>query len=201
MSLLRDYNHYYQQSWVGVKEGNLLLPVFVEQVLDSSDYDSDDYSEEHRARLEIHGHRYVKNNRGRVVSSRFSISVLDDSLVLESPDVGYISNGRDVRWAVIRPVRQRMKGMVSNKLAGMSLGRSQENATLVYNLFNPEFDGMINRYLFVAPSTGYIYYKGAQVGVIADGSISIISRFSYLLPMITVCEQYRDLPVTPVEAL
>jgi len=201
MSLLRDYNHYYQQSWVGVKEGNLLLPIYVEQVIDSSDYDRDDYSEEHRARLEIHGYRYTKNSRGRVSGSRFSISVLDESLVLESPDVGYISNGHDVRWAVIRPVRQRMKGMVSNKVVGTSLGRSNENASIIYNLFNPEFEGMINRYMFVAPSDNHIYYKGAKVGVITETGVNIISRFSYLLPMLTACEQYRDLPVTPVEAL
>lgn len=202
MSLVRDYCHYYQNSWVGLQEGNLLIPVFVEAVIDESGLSNDDYTEEHRSQLQIFGFRYDKRPNGRVAATRITIPVLSPSLVLESPDVGYVASGRDIRWTVIRPVRQRIKGMVSNKVAGTNLGRSTEAATMIYNLFNPDFEGMINRYLFVAVSgNNRIYYKGAEIGEIRDNTILLISRFSYLLPQITGCEQYANLPVTQVEAL
>lgn len=203
MSLVRDYNHYYQHSWVGIQEGDLLIPIFVEGVIDSSERSNDDWSEEHREALQIHGNRYDKRERdGRIISSSIVVSVMNPALVLESPDVGYVSSGRDVRWTVIRPVRQRLKGMAANKLNGANLGRNNtETATVIYNLFNPNFDGMINRYLFVAPGNGRIYYKGAEIGEVRDDSIAVLNRFFYLIPQIQGCERYADLPINEVGAL
>lgn len=201
-SLVRDYNHYYQHSWVGIQENGLLIPIFVETVIDTSELSSDDWSEEHREQLMIHGIRYDKRERdGRIVASSITTSVMNPALVLESPDVGYVHSGRDIRWAVIRPVRQRLKGMVSNKVNGTNIGRGTETSSIIYNLFNPDFEGMINRYLFVAPSNNRIYYKGAEIGQVFDDRIHLINRFFYLIPQIQGCERYANLPISEVEAL
>lgn len=201
MSLARDYHHYYVGTWIGLLENDILVPIFVEAVTDESGMDPDDFSEEHRSQLQLHGYRYDKRPNGRISGSRIAVPVLSTSLVLESPDVGYVCTGRDIRWTVIRPVRQRTKGIISNKINGTNLGRSSDSASIVYNLFNPSFDGMITRYMFVSNRNNRIYYKGAEVGEIRDGSILILSQFSYLTPQIIGCEQYANLPVTSVGSL
>ena len=201
-SLVRDYNHYYQHSWVGIQDNGLLIPIFVESVVDTSDMSSEDWSEAHREMLFINGYRYDKRERdGRIIASNISVSVMNPNLVLESPDVGYVCSGRDVRWTVIRPVRQRLKGMASNKINGANIGRGNETSSLIYNLFNPDFEGMINRYMFVAGSNNRIYYKGAEIGKVYDDRVEVLNRFFYLIPQIQGCERYAALPFSEVEAL
>lgn len=194
MSLVRDYQHYYAGSWVALIEGDLLIPIFVETVIDESDYSNDDFSEEHRSRLLIHGHRYDRRD-GRTRGSRINISVMSPDLVLESPDVGYVCSGRDIRWSVIRPIRQRLKGMASNKLHGANLGRGSDSASLVYDLFNPSFPGLVNRWLFVNPDNNKIHYKGAEVGLVVENEIRLLPRFQYIAGYFRNCPTYANFSI------
>jgi len=70
-----------------------------------------------------------------------------------------------VSWTHINPVRQRVKGLMGNKIRSLSQPRGQGiSGQMVYNLFNPSFDGLVNRYVFINPMTGETYYKGALAG-------------------------------------
>lgn len=204
MSLVRDYQHYYCGTWIAQKEGDLNLPIFVEQVEDNSSFDSDDFSEEHRALLTFSGIKYVQNNsNNRLTAVRVNIPVLDPSLELESPDVGYVLSGRDIRWTVIRPVRQRLKGMAGNKIHGASFsnGSSGAAARIIYDLFNPSFDGLVDRYTYVCPHTSVVHYKGAEIGRIDQDSTSfvILVRFEYMIRRLR--DAYPDFIFNTVEAL
>lgn len=189
MSLVRDYQNYYCNTWVALREGEILVPIFVENIDDSSDYSTDDFSEEHRRLLLITGRRYDMDN-GRLRASRIRISVLNEDLVLESPDLGYVLVGRDVRWSMIRPIRQRLKGMASNKVQGTNIGRGTDNAKLIYDLFNPSFNGLVNRYLFVCPLDNSIHYKGVIIGRVDDTVIRLYQRFMYVFPQFTANPNY-----------
>lgn len=203
MSLVRDYQHYYCGTWIAQKMGDLNLPIYVESVEDTSDFDSDNFTEEHRASLQFHGLRYTLNPNGRVTGSRVQISVMDASLELESPDVGYVLLGRDIRWTVIRPVRQRLKGMAGNKIHGANLsnGAGSNAAKMVYDLFNPSFEGLVDRYTYVCPHTNKIHYKGAEIGVCDQtGRIfTVLTRFGYVRRRLA--NLYPDFTFQIVEAL
>lgn len=204
MSLVRDYQHYYCGTWIAQKEGELNLPIYVEQVEDNSSFDSDDFSEEHRALLTFSGIKYIQNeSNNRLVPVRVNISVLDPSLELESPDVGYVLSGRDIRWTVIRPVRQRLKGMAGNKIHGASFsnGSSGAAARIIYDLFNPSFEGLVDRYTYVCPHTSVIHYKGAEIGSFNHESSSfvVLSAFEYVIRRLS--NAYPNFTYQTVEAL
>ena len=204
MSLVRDYHHYYCGTWIAQKEGELNLPIFVENIEDPSSFDSDDYSEEHRAQLNFSGIKYVQNNgNNRLVPVRVNIPVLDPSLELESPDVGYVLSGRDIRWTVIRPVRQRLKGMAGNKIHGASFsnGSSGAAARIIYDLFNPAFEGLVDRYTYVCPHTSVVHYKGAEIGTVNQetSTFVLLAAFEYVVRRLRLA--YPNFTFETVEAL
>ncbi|MDW5598938.1 hypothetical protein VSS74_31555, partial [Conexibacter stalactiti] len=176
-----DYNHYYAGTWVVLKENNVNVPLFVLEVSDPSNRREHDYSEEHRAQLLLVCDRYDKDRSGRLRSSRCEVNVMNENLVLESPDVGYVKTGDVVRWTHITPVRQRMKGVTGHKIRQVQVGQRQ--GQLMYDLFNPEFEGLIDRYTYVAPFNNQIYYKGAHIGRVNHDTRSVIllRRFQYLV--------------------
>lgn len=183
MSLLTDYSHYYNGSWVALVEDGVSYPLFVHDVGDHSNRRESDWSEAHRQQLYFRGDKYSKDRRGNIHSERMEISVLDPRLILESPDVGFVKVGGVVRWTAIRPVRQRLKGLSSNKIPQVQVNHRQ--GELMYDLFNPSFEGLINRYLYIAPNTGFIYYKGARVGNIDHGTQTgrLLNIFMYLVEL------------------
>lgn len=180
MSLHGDYSHYFCGSWIALVEGNVRVPLFVMDITDNSDMSSGDYSERHRAQLEFVCDRYDKDARGRIVRRREHFNVLNPNLILESPDVGYVKIDNNVRWTHIVPVRQRMKGLTGQKVRQLSVG--QGTGELMYNLFNPEFPGLIDRYTYIAPHNNIIYYKGAVIGRVEpdNNRIVLLRIFKYL---------------------
>lgn len=168
MSLLRDFQHYYCGTWIAQRSPDgKNLPLYVLDVRQQGNFDIDDYSHDAEMSLVFEAERWTKNSEGQFERQIVgNIPVFDHSLILESPDVGYLQHGNNtVSWTHINPVRQRAKGLMGNKLRGTppSLGRSIPG-DLVYNLFNPEFEGLVTRFIYINPVDGKVYYKGAYVG-------------------------------------
>lgn len=180
MSLRRDYQNYFVGSWIAWQSEGLLLPIFVTDIRDRSDFDQDDFSEEHRSQLHFVGNVYKKNSEGEVIETRVEKNILDPELITESPPVGYVRLGRSVSWTHINPVRQRLKGLASNKLRQVSINDRQ--GRLMYDLFNPSFDGLVDRFTYVNPTTSKVYYKGAEIGSIdsSNNQILLLSKFSHV---------------------
>lgn len=164
MSLVSDFSHYYCGTWIAERRGNLNIPLFVMNVFQQGEFSRDDFSHEAEMALMFEAERWVKTDSG-FNRTAVQIGVFNPNLVLESPDVGYLQHGRNmVSWTHINPVRQRAKGLMGNKLRGVtSLGRNI-SGEMVYNLFNPSFEGLLTRFIFINPSDGLVYYKGAHVG-------------------------------------
>ena len=184
MSLQHDYSHYYTNSWVALCEGDLMYPLYVSDIIDRSNRRESDFSEAHRQQLFLNAIKYFRDPNGRIRSENVEVSVVSQNLVLESPDVGYVKIGNVVRWTCIRPVRQRLKGLASNKITQIAVNHRQ--GELMYDLFNPSFEGLINRYCYISPQTGFIYYKGALAGKVNHDEqvVKLLPLFKYLFEAI-----------------
>lgn len=166
MSLVQDFSNYYINTWIALKEGDINLPFYVMNVEQREEFSRHDYSHEAEQALYFVGQRWYKNSDGRLVHDVINVDVFDQRLIHESPDVGYLNHGRNmVSWTHINPVRQRVKGLVGNKIRALTTARSV-SGQMVYNLFNPEFEGLVTRFIFVNPQNGFMYYKGAKVGLV-----------------------------------
>ncbi|QEM42654.1 hypothetical protein [Shigella phage SGF2] len=165
MSLVADFSHYYNGTWIAKRAGNINLPCFVIGVEQSGNFRSDDFSHEAEQALYFVVEQWYKNEQGHLRNTTMNIPVFDPTLILESPDVGYLfHNGNTVSWTHINPVRQRAKGLMGNKIRNApGIGRSI-SGEMVYSLFNPEFDGLVTRYIYINPTDGKVHYKGALVG-------------------------------------
>lgn len=206
MSLVSDFAHYYNGTWIAQRVGNINCPVYVESVEQAGEFSSGDFSHEAEQALYILGERWNKNDQGQIVRERFNIPIFDSSLILESPDVGYLLHSRNVvSWTHINPVRQRAKGLISNKLRnGPNSGRGI-SGEMVYNLFNPDFPGLVTRFIFINPNDDKVYYKGALVGQVlpedqrsARGQrmLNLLGVFKHITP-----DLEADYNVTLVETL
>ena len=184
MSLHSDYSHYYTNSWVALVENGIMYPLYVQDIRDHSNRSESDYSEAHRQQLHLLCAKYYRDQRGNIRSETLEVPVLDSRLILESPDVGYVKIGSLVRWTCIRPVRQRLKGLASKKIQQGQVNHRQ--GELMYDLFNPAFDGLINRYCYIAPSTNLIFYKGAKAGRMnhETQSVELLPLFKYIFEAI-----------------
>lgn len=181
MSLRRDYQHYFCGSWIAWQSNGLLLPILVTDIRDRSDLSSEDFSEEHREQLYFMGILYQKNEAtGDLIETRIEKNILDPELITESPPVGYVQVGTSVNWTHINPVRQRMKGLSGNKLRQVSINDRQ--GRLMYDLFNPSFDGLLDRFTFINPLSNKIYYKGAEIGRVDSiaNQIVLMTKFSHV---------------------
>lgn len=180
MSLHSDYSNYYTNSWVALVEDGIMYPLYVQDIRDRSNRRESDYSEAHRQQLYLNATKYYRTESGSIRSESLEVSVLDARLILESPDVGYVKIGSVVRWTCIRPVRQRLKGLSGNKITQVQVNHRQ--GELMYDLFNPAFEGLINRHTYVAPNTGFIFYKGAKAGRIIheEQQVQLLPLFKYI---------------------
>lgn len=180
MSLHSDYSHYYTNSWVALVENEVMYPLYVQEVLDRSRRRESDYSEAHRQQLYLQCVKYFRDGNNQIRSENLEVQVLDPRLILESPDVGYVKIGSVVRWTCIRPVRQRLKGLAGNKIQQIQVNHRQ--GELMYDLFNPDFEGLLSRYCYVSPSTNFIFYKGAKAGRLnhEDQTVEVLPLFSYI---------------------
>ena len=193
MSLLRDFQHYYCGTWIAQRaERGINLPLYVLNVNQANRFGEDDFSHEAEMALTFEVERWSKNAEGQFERQVVQgIPVFDQSLILESPDVGYLQHGNNmVSWTHINPVRQRAKGLMGNKLRGAppSMGRSIPGE-LVYNLFNPDFEGLVTRFIYINPVDGNVYYKGALVGQVdlsagygdnGRQSLNLLEKFKHI---------------------
>lgn len=165
MSLVTDFAHYYNGTWIAQRNGDINNPIYINSVDQNAPYSRDDFSHEAEQALVFYGDRWSKEPDGSFRSEAIVIPIFDPSLILESPDVGYLLHSRNVvSWTHINPVRQRAKGLMGNKLrTGPSVGRGIPGE-MVYNLFNPTFDGLVTRFIYINPNDYNVYYKGARVG-------------------------------------
>lgn len=190
MSLVTDFSHYYCNTWVALKEGEINHPFLIIAVDQSGRFSREDYSHEAEMGLTFVGQKWFKREDGTFGNTSMTIPVFDPRIIHESPDVGYLSHGRDlVSWTHINPVRQRAKGLMGNKIRQIDMSRNV-SGQVVYNLFNPSFDGLVTRYCFVNPGDGKIYYKGSLVGQV-DLSVPMVrgrrpcvllSKFKHIEP-------------------
>lgn len=166
MSLVSDFGHYYINTWIALQEGGINYPLQIINVDQRGRYSRNDYSHEAEQALYFVAIKCSKDENGRFVSEQIEVDVFDERLILESPDVGYLKHGRNiVSWTHINPVRQRAKGLMGNKIRSLNQPRGI-TGEMVYNLFNPDFEGLVNRFIFINPSDNNVYYKGAHVGVV-----------------------------------
>lgn len=164
MSLISDFSNYYVNTWIAIREGEVNHPFLVSEVIQEDGYSRHDYSHEAEQALRFVGTKWSKNEDGRFSNQNVTIAVFHPSIIHESPDVGYLSHGRGlVSWTHINPVRQRVKGLMGNKIRQIQSPRGIEGS-LVYNLFNPDFEGLVTRFIFIHPYNGNVYYKGCRVG-------------------------------------
>lgn len=184
MSLVNDFSNYYVNTWIAMREGDINYPLMVINVDQNGPYSRDDYSVEAERAMVFLAQKWFKRDDGTFTCETISVPVFDPRIIHESPDVGYLAQGRDmVSWTHINPVRQRIKGLMGNKIRQLNQPRGI-NGQLVYNLFNPEFEGLVNRYIYINPTTGESYYKGAKVGQVdLEATLVRGRRPIYLLEM------------------
>lgn len=205
MSLRGDFNNYYSGTYVAFSEGGINYPLFVEEVFQSGDFSDRDYSHEAEQGLQFRTVKWSKNDNGTYNHESFRISVFDPRIIPESPDVGYLLHSQNtVSWTQINPVRQRSKGLLGNKVRVLGNSGRAIQGNLVYDLFNPNFEGLLTRYIYIHPYTGDIYYKGCHVGKVdLEASLvrglrpcTLLNKFKHIQPDFE--ERYI---VTLVEAL
>lgn len=191
MSLVNDFANYYCNTWIALKEDDVNHPFFIMSVDQNGDFSRHDYSHEAEQGLVFLGTKWSKGSDGRFRQENITIPVFDARLIHESPDVGYLNHGQNmVSWTHINPVRQRVKGLVGNKIRQINTGIRGITGQMVYNLFNPEFDGLVTRYIFVNPHTGIVYYKGARVGLVPQPAVrtrgrsamNLLDKFKHIVP-------------------
>lgn len=192
MSLRNDFCNYYRGTYIAVVQADgKRLPFYVEDVVETRNYNPEDYSDAHRDSLQFQGQviRSADANRGE----QFSIMVSASNLQLESPDIGYTKDNRgNVRWVCYKPSRNRLKGIHSHKLMGFP---GQLTLKSMYRLFNPEFDGLVDMHTYIQPNSNIIYYKGVAVGKVIDGVVNLLEEWAHLA---SVLPNYR---VTVVRSL
>lgn len=182
MSLVNDFAHYYNGTWIAQKEGNLNLPLFITSVDQNGRFHSEDYSHEAEQALVFYADKWYKDSEGSLHRTQITINVFDPSLILESPDVGYVLHSRNIiSWTHINPVRQRAKGLLGNKLRSAPGVIRNVSGEMVYNLFNPSFEGLVNRFIFINPQDFRVYYKGVYVGYVDVTSDRVNGRQSLRL--------------------
>lgn len=166
MSLVSDFANYYVNTYVALREGDINYPLMILSVDQNGQFSRNDYSHEAEQAMFFVAQKWFKRDDGTFSHETINVPVFDPRIIHESPDVGYLAHGRDlVSWTHINPVRQRVKGLMGNKIRSLSQPRGQGiSGQMVYNLFNPSFDGLVNRYVFINPLTGETYYKGALAG-------------------------------------
>lgn len=202
MSLANDFANYYCNTWIALREGDINHPFYVMGCDQSGDFARDDYSHEAEQALTFLGQKWFKDEQGRLRNETITVSVFDPRLIHESPDVGYLNHGQNlVSWTHINPVRQRAKGLMGNKIRAINSPRGI-SGTMVYNLFNPQFEGLVTRFIFVNPHDGQMYYKGGRVGQVDMEVMNrgrrpcrLLNKFKHIVPDLTAYD------VTLVETL
>lgn len=175
MSLVNDFCNYYCNTWIAFKDGNINHPLMILDVRQNGNFRERDFSSEAEQAMYFVAQKWSKRDDGSYMQESIEIPVFDPRLIHESPDVGYLSHGNNyVSWTHINPVRQRVKGLVGNKLR--QIDRRSVDGRIVYNLFNPEFDGLLTRFIFINPNNGRIYYKGCVVGQVDQSAPMVRGR-------------------------
>lgn len=189
MSLRGDFRNYFCGTYIGVRRNGMILPFKVDDVVDRSDFSEADYSDAHRNALRFVGYLYTSETE----RSQFTAGVADETLILESPDIGYYLDTRGkVRWIRYRTHRGRQKGVYQQKLVGLNTGITGK---LMYRLFNPQFDGLVNRHLYICPRDSVVYYKGVAIGKMIDGRVHLLRRWQHINGML------RDYQITVVDSV
>ena len=176
MSLVHDFCNYYCNTWIALKEGNINHPLMIIDVRQNGDFRERDFSHEAEQAMYFVAQKWFKRDDGTYGQEGIEIPVFDPRLIHESPDVGYLSHGNNiVSWTHINPVRQRVKGLTGNKLRQIDR-RTNVDGRVVYNLFNPEFEGLLTRFIFINPNNGRVYYKGCHVGQVDQQAAMVRGR-------------------------
>lgn len=188
MSLREDFRNYFCSTFVGVRIGNQILPYRIDDVTDNSDFGRGDFTDAHKAHLKFQGTLFVPAT-GRTEEKRFNVT--DERLVLETPPIGYYRDQRGrVRWVRYRASRNRLKGIHGQKLIGLNCPVSH---AVLFKLFNPEFEGLVNMHLYISPISGVIFYKGVAVGKMIDGRATLLTKWQHINGML------REYNVTVVD--
>lgn len=204
MSLVSDFAHYYNGTWIAQKQGELNIPLFVTSVEQRGNFSSEDFSHEAELAMYFNCERWTRVD-GQMRQQQIEIDVFDPTLILESPDVGYLQHSRNVvSWTHINPVRQRAKGLMGNKIRNAPVHGRSISGEMVYNLFNPEFEGLLTRYIFIEPNNGKVYYKGAIVGQVqmdvprnqyGNLTVHLLDKFKHII------SDFENYSVSLVESL
>lgn len=182
MSLARDFYNYYGNCFVGYKgsEDSPTLPFFVTQVRDDRRY-LYSYGEEARNSLIFSGQ--VLDFEG---GSRDVTEILGSGkIVLEMPELGYVSLGDQPYWVTFRPQRSMRKGLCSRRIEG--LPENLFGTRFAVEVYKKAFENPspISRQFFLKGDT--LLYKGRPVGRVADGKCSLNQLFKYLKVHVTSC--------------
>ncbi len=172
MSLAEDYNMYYGGTYVGLADNNgVVRPFWVTGVTRGRDFTNHDYSEDAIRALKFSGTFFGSNGpEDKTVSY--------PKLVLEMPDLGYVSFGGRDYYLTWKPSRSTKKGLCDRRIAGV--GRLDN--VFVQSIFesvNKNPDPLSRQFLI---KDGKVAYKGYLVGTVDNQLIKIGKKFKYVLP-------------------
>lgn len=184
MCIASDFAMYYSDSYVGIQEGDVIVPFLVANV----DYQSwmYDRQQETGERMSTMTNRLYEAHEEIVSSLRFSGYKLDPDgrrinatvdmadLILENPRLGYIKVNGNWKWITYAPQQSAKKGLSNRRLSYHGLERMH-----IYELFNIKPDGERLNNDLVLTSRG-LGYKGVIIGSYDGNTVTVSSEFSHL---------------------
>ncbi|WPH64729.1 hypothetical protein [Vibrio phage vB_VpaP_SJSY21] len=177
--LKRDFEWYYSGSYLGIRVGGEILPLYVEELHWDGDFDeygdtvSSGCEDEDRKLLSFYGRIYDGTE-----STYKSYNIDDPDVVYDLPALGVFNiRGRDT-WLRYMPQRSVKKGLSSNRVfPNISL-----NIELAYEIYKRGFTNTKHQFSFIGD---LVYYKGQLVvGSISGNTISLKEDAGYLLPLL-----------------
>lgn len=179
----QDYSMYYGGTFVGYRQGNVILPFNVNECsisdsflsrvnsLPRSQFDSIAFGQEAYEEMTFHG-RTFNPETGRETNK--AVSSTDSNLVLDLPDPTYIKmeNGSFV-WVSYHANRSTKKGIDARKVC-FSSRNVRLTKQVVFQMYNPECPEVFGRVL--VKNGNKLGYKGVHVGNFPD-TTSIVLKF------------------------
>lgn len=179
MSLHDDFGMYYNTTFVGVKDADgHISPFWIEHV--SNDDGMVDLEEVSNA--DAHGdmayEALVFNGQltrpdGQVV--RHAESMIDNRLVLDSPDPQYVKIRNRYHWVSYRASRSTKKGLCDRRIVSTALF----NHELVSALFNQGDDENIIGRVFLKRGNE-LEYKGVVIGEVNGDNFTLVAEAAHL---------------------
>lgn len=161
MALAHDFANYYNNTYIGYKHGDKLVPFYVQSIHGGRGDDIETLKAD--GYIVLDGERVHRNN----------VFLRKENVQLELPELGYIVIQNQARWLRYRPQRTMSKGLSGRRLIGAQL--SDRVAVQIYE--RSALDSMAIQFI---THQGHVLYKGRIIGDVVDGKWVLEKPYTYL---------------------